>query len=112
MICPTCGDEFRDGFDRCPDCDIDLVEPQPGARSEPDHPESAELLLTSDMGFLAVAKSVLADASIPYSVQGEESMVLYGSPSGMPTRLFVPADRLGEASALLESADVAVDGAA
>jgi hypothetical protein len=28
MICPLCKAEFREGFTRCSDCDIDLVSPQ------------------------------------------------------------------------------------
>lgn len=36
MWCPSCGAEYRPGFTRCPDCDVDLVsepppEPEPAA---------------------------------------------------------------------------------
>jgi hypothetical protein len=26
MICPSCGSEYREGFTRCAECDVDLVE--------------------------------------------------------------------------------------
>jgi hypothetical protein len=31
MICPNCQAEYREGFSRCADCDVDLVEPSPDA---------------------------------------------------------------------------------
>jgi hypothetical protein len=33
--CPTCGAEYRDGFTRCADCDIDLVDHEPVAPEPP-----------------------------------------------------------------------------
>lgn len=29
MYCPKCGREYRDGFYRCADCNVDLVEEKP-----------------------------------------------------------------------------------
>jgi hypothetical protein len=29
MWCPSCGDEFREGFTHCPDCDVALVAQRP-----------------------------------------------------------------------------------
>ena len=107
MICPSCGDEFRQGFERCPDCDVDLVareEPEPGP--EPDHSESVELFRSSDPGLLAIAKSILDGASIPYSVDGEESMALFGSSKAFSSRLDVPQARYEEAMALMVEADL------
>ena len=38
--CPTCGAEYRPGFTRCPDCDVDLVDDPPkSAEPEADDPE-------------------------------------------------------------------------
>jgi hypothetical protein len=37
MYCPKCGTEYREGFPRCADCDIDLVSeksPEPGDQEE------------------------------------------------------------------------------
>jgi hypothetical protein len=31
MICPNCNGQYRPGFSRCVDCDVDLVEAAPGA---------------------------------------------------------------------------------
>ena len=110
MFCPECGDEFRQGFSRCPDCDVALVGELPHS-SEPNHPESGELLRTANVPFLSVVKSLLESESIPYSIQGEDSLALltvlpsshFASPSPFGARLFVPADRLQAAQALVEA---------
>lgn len=104
MICPSCGDEFRDGFDRCPDCDVDLVASvEERSQPAPHHPQSALLLVSADVPFVIIAKSLLEGASIPYSVQGEESQALFGSPKALEIRIFVPVDRLEDARALLDA---------
>jgi hypothetical protein len=38
--CPSCGAEYRAGFSRCPDCDVETIEQPPVAHpvSEPDRP--------------------------------------------------------------------------
>lgn len=40
MWCPSCGDEFRDGFTRCSDCDVALVAHRPTPTPEPDTPQA------------------------------------------------------------------------
>jgi len=110
MFCPRCGAEYREGFDRCADCGVALSAAPPPA---PDHggPELVALLETADVGFLPVLKSLLEGAGIPYVVQGEEAMGLLpiGALGSGPKHralaaiVHVPADRLEEARALLES---------
>ena len=34
MYCPSCGDEYREGFRHCPECDVELVDELPTAGSE------------------------------------------------------------------------------
>lgn len=109
MICPECEDEFRDGIERCPDCDVDLVAQmkQPPA-PEPDRSEGVELFWASDPGFLAIAKSILEGASIAFWVQGEESMALFGTPKSLSSQVYVPQSRYDEAMALLMEAELDV----
>ncbi|MFQ5890807.1 MAG: DUF2007 domain-containing protein [Gemmatimonadota bacterium] len=112
MFCPSCGTEYRPGFDRCADCDVPLTEKAP---PEPSHEgtDLVELTSTTDVGFLPLVKSVLDAAGIPYVVQGEEALGLLpvGAYSGRegprPLRasILVPGDRLEEARSLLDSAD-------
>src|SRR2546423_11487237 len=43
MWCPSCGDEFREGVTRCPDCGLELVSDEAVPRaSEPHHQEIPE----------------------------------------------------------------------
>jgi len=52
MYCPNCRDEFRDGFTRCHDCDVTLVENLPAEPPEP----VAEMEPASDSGLVTVGR--------------------------------------------------------
>ena len=116
MICPNCGDEFRPGFYHCPDCDVAVVEiAQTDVEAE--SLESVELMRTANMPHLAVVKALLDSESIPYSVSGEEAMLLvtvlpsahFATPTSFGARLYVPGDRHAEALELLEAAEAEAD---
>jgi hypothetical protein len=73
MICPQCGSEFRDGFARCNDCEVPLVEPMP---VEPD----LELVRVYDGGnaaLLPLVESILRDADIEFMTKGESLQDLF-----------------------------------
>lgn len=116
MFCPSCGDEFRDGFDRCPDCATDLVSALP---PEPEHDldEFVELVSTGDLPFLMVLRSILNAAGIPHLVQGEEALRIvtvlpsgnYGTPVAVHARLFVRQNDYPEALEILSSASESGD---
>jgi len=74
LICPRCGNEIDD-LPRCPHCG---TAPEEGNPPEVDTAESrlVDLLRTADVAYLAVIKSVLDSAGIPYLVQGEEGLRL------------------------------------
>ena len=100
LYCPKCRAEYVAGFTRCTDCDLPLVEelpprperarkheqtdvprsPQmPPARTDPpDHFELVSVLATSDPGLMAVAKSLLQSAQIPFVAEGEAIQDLFG----------------------------------
>jgi hypothetical protein len=110
MFCPQCGSEYREGYTRCADCDVALVDQPP---PEPSHELDLVLLHeTSDVTALPVIKSVLDGAGIPYVTEGEEAfnlLPLSGSfvvpgHSDMAVEIHVPRERLEEAQALLASA--------
>ena len=84
MYCPKCGSEFREGFFECSDCLVPLVENLPSGDPKPIveelPPEEAEPTIISecikfkkikkstDMGDIAVIKSILDDHQIIYSI--------------------------------------------
>lgn len=71
MICPECGGEYREGFTRCADCDVELVGELPPAPEEETAGEPVTVLETGDPAALALAESLLRDAGIPFFAKGE-----------------------------------------
>ncbi len=115
MFCPECGAEYREGFLKCADCDVELSAQAP-EKAFPDDEPTVGVYRTGDATLLPVLKSVLAAAGIPFSVQGDEASGLFpfGPAEIMPDGgrlgavLRVPESRADEAKALLES-EVQVD---
>jgi len=81
MFCPKCSEEYRTGFDVCADCGVQLVDEQPEPEPERDRHdiELSTVLETSDAGLIAIAKSLLEDAEIPFMVRGEHIQDLFGA---------------------------------
>ena len=100
--CPECRGEFRDEIITCPDCDVALVaewalKTEDG---EQDHGPPVTVLATGDLAALAVAKSLLEEAEIPYAVWNERAIEVFpGSDSGSVLR-----DRHGDAELQVPSA--------
>ena len=125
MYCPICRTEYIAGFTHCSDCNVPLVEelpqrskrerrPRPHGSARPDLPPRDDLdlvtvLASGDPGLMAVAKSLLRSADIPFLVQGEGVQDLFGVGrigSGFnvvtgPARLQVGADDADDARELL-----------
>lgn len=78
MFCPSCGTRHRSGVTECPRCHVPLVEHEiePG-------PESGELdlvtvLATGDPALVALARSLLESAHVPFMTRGEGVQDLVG----------------------------------
>ena len=78
MFCPNCGDEYRAGFSRCADCDVDLVLKPPAEAAPPEPFEMTTVLETGDQTLVAVAKSVLDSAGIACIARNERLQNLFG----------------------------------
>lgn len=79
MICPICKSEYRDGFTRCADCEIDLVQTTPDKKqSAPERSlninDSIEILQVMNYGDMAFIKSLLEAENIMYSFLGESML--------------------------------------
>jgi len=87
VICPKCGAEYVTGFTHCSDCLVPLVDslPKPEPELEPG-PESAPapeiitqtklvdpvcVFRSGHLGRIAVAKSILQSADVPFVVLNE-----------------------------------------
>ena len=129
MFCPKCGAEYRDGFTRCSDCDVDLVESPPQsaprrgrsptpAPSAPELPEPRDdpperfalvtVLATTDPGLVGVAESLLRSADIPFVSEADNIIDLFGlgrlsgvNPITGPARLRVAPQDADDARAVL-----------
>jgi hypothetical protein len=112
MFCPECGDEYRDGFEKCGYCGVPLVHTLPDEEQAPPE-EMAVLLKTPDVGKLAIVKSVLESADIPFLVQGEDAVSLFPTayssgffnPEAHGAEVLVRKMDLDAAKELLESAE-------
>jgi hypothetical protein len=119
LYCPKCLAEYVPGYTRCFDCDLPLVEelpspPKRARRSKLPDP-FVTVLATGDQGLMAIAKSLLQSAEIPFMVQGEGVQELFGAGclgTGFnlvtgPAKLLIHADDADEVRALL--ADLSAD---
>jgi hypothetical protein len=78
MFCPNCRAEYREGIERCPDCEVPLVaeleEAEPG---EPDA-KLVKVFQTGEAAIIPVVESVLGGAGIEFLAKGEEVQDLFG----------------------------------
>ena len=114
MICPKCGAEYQEGFTRCSDCLVDLVEPgaQPerrfrAGRSAARRSSPIRCVSTSPRSGVACRsrESLLRSAGIPFVTSGEHVQQLTGLDVFGPARLYVSSDDADDARAVLADLD-------
>ena len=74
MFCPKCKCEYREGFNFCSDCNIELVEVLLNEELPSDKFEYSELITiaeTGDISIIPIVKSILDSYEIKYFIQGE-----------------------------------------
>jgi hypothetical protein len=71
MFCPNCRTEYKEGITTCADCGAALVQ-----ALEPidERSEMVTVLETADLSEVALAKSILEEADIPFYAKGEIPM--------------------------------------
>ena len=118
MVCPKCGSEYRPGFYKCSDCGVGLVasmvEGFGSLEYVPPPPESdnAELDLVTvfksgDPVLIAMARSLLNSAGIPFITPGGGTNELFGkhNPIMGPVQFQVNREDAKDATLLLEDLD-------
>jgi hypothetical protein len=104
MFCPHCGIEYRAGFTRCNDCDVDLVEDLPpeedSAEGEPVD-DSLELLWRGTQGgvFNEICLA-LEEAGIRFNQEKLDARLTFSS-GYAPLDIWVPEDELEAARKVL-----------
>jgi len=74
MFCPKCKCEYREGFNFCPDCKLELVKDLPSedlSDEEFDYSELVTIAETMDFSIIPIVKSILASEEIRYFIKGE-----------------------------------------
>lgn len=69
MYCPQCRAEYREGFDRCAECDVKLVAELPPEDHTP--VEHVVVFETTEPDVIPVIKSLLDSEEIPYLTEDE-----------------------------------------
>lgn len=99
MFCPECKAEYREGFSKCSDCNVGLVEQLPPVQEE-EFIEYTEILRTSNPSDIALIKSILDSEGIIYYFQGEHANNIL--PPILPARLKVNKAQEKEAVEILK----------
>ena len=84
MFCPKCRTEYRDGFTRCNDCQVDLVKNLPAEETQ-ESEDLVEVLATFNQADIAIIKSVLDNHKIEYYFFDEHMSII--RPAVLPARL-------------------------
>jgi len=97
MYCPRCRTEYREGFFKCADCKVPLVDilPPEEPGPPPEYVDLKEIITGLNSGEIVIIRSILDDNHIPYVAEGE-------TPIGVPGRILVPKGKVIKAMELLK----------
>lgn len=119
MICPTCGDEYREGYRECARCKVPLVDERGAAPpdrrllgtspvGQPDV-ELVTVFRSNDATEIMIAESILRSAEVEYITRGGGARELFAGgsfPSGVgmvvgQVHLLVRREDAADAAAML-----------
>jgi hypothetical protein len=99
MFCPNCKAEYRQGFEKCDDCNVSLVAELP-PEPETEYVDYDEVFTTFNSAEIALMKSLLDSEDIPYFFHGETFVQMTGL--AVPAKLMVKKDHVETAKELLK----------
>jgi hypothetical protein len=105
MFCPMCRTEFQEGFSRCSECEVDLVDERP-LEPEPEYVQTVTVF-QGDSNSAAVAHTMLEGAGIEAWTKDENVHGVY--PNLGATEVEV---RVEDEAAALEALETMCEGAA
>lgn len=74
MFCPKCKSEYREGFNICADCGIELIEELP-SEADLEYVELITIASTNNLGLIALAKSILDSEGISYFINDVQKYI-------------------------------------
>ena len=105
-VCPVCRSEFRPGFTRCEECDVELVEKLPEVQelTHPPDPAIQVVFQTTEMVDALGIKALLESHGIDADIQDCHSgLMVFGLPTSVaPISVIVATTDAAEASKLVE----------
>lgn len=121
MFCPKCKAEYRPGFTKCGECQMDLVDklPDPDLSQEDKkagpsplspHAELVTVFESCDAVQIAIAKSVLQSAGISFTARGDYVQHLWPSAAVGAVEFQVGAEDAEAATELLQDLKVSSQG--
>ncbi len=96
MFCPECKAEYREGYSRCADCEVDLVLSLPQEPEYSEHDPFAPLWSGGPGQMMAQIRKTLDDARIPFRVI-EYKDTLFNVNYRAPYEIAVPPSQLEKA---------------
>ena len=103
MFCPRCKCEYREGFTKCSDCNISLVDELPidvkPKNTEVEYIDLEFILSTLKYTDVVLIKSIFEDQDITHYIQGEDMGI---APGGIQARVLVKKEQVDEAKTLLK----------
>jgi hypothetical protein len=78
MYCPTCESEYREGFLRCNQCDVDLVASLPQYEQGEPNVALVKVYECGNAALIPLLESVLDNAGIEYMTKGQPIQDLFG----------------------------------
>lgn len=103
MFCPTCKSQYREGFTRCADCDVPLVNVLENLPESLEHAALVRVWEGSDAHENSEVRRALGDARIPFRIQSAGPNVLSLSNQAAEA-IYVPQAMLKAArSAIVEA---------
>src|ERR1700676_1648838 len=111
MFCPVCKAEYRRGFTRCADCDVDLIETLPSekARSEKSRAQLRTIWVGDDDAACVSLCLGLKNAGIRYEVSQDTKSRRSGMTVIWRYELLVPVGDEERAKSLLDLPDTVVE---
>ena len=100
MFCPVCKAEYREGYTRCADCDVDLVLALPSEPEYDEHDPFASLWSGGPGQMMAEIRKTLEAARIPFRVI-EYKDTLFNVSYRAPYEIAVPPTQLQKAREVL-----------
>ena len=107
MFCPKCKCEYREGFNFCSDCEIELVEKLPKEEPAVEEFEYLEFVCiaeTMDFSIIPIVKSILDSGGITYFIKGE--MIRSIAVLNNVMEIQVPIEDAEKAKDLLKDLDI------